>query len=135
MKNFISSSHIHHDFFLPVNLTGKEIRFAHLNGEVRHTLSPDGSAYVCEERTRTHYCINISGGVYSIRSIKREVVGLPDRDYICPEGEEDLFAPKVYLVTEEVAHAVPDREDVFVVDNPVYDKDGKIIGYMGIAHV
>lgn len=48
-----------------------------------------------------------------------------------PEPQPDT----IYIVSAIVAQAVPDRPDVFVVDDAVRDEQGRIIGARALAHV
>jgi hypothetical protein len=41
----------------------------------------------------------------------------------------------IYVVSSIVAQAVPDRQDVFIVDDAVRDDQGRIIGARALAHV
>ena len=41
----------------------------------------------------------------------------------------------IYIVSALVAQAVPDRQDVFIVDDAVRDEQGRIIGARALAHV
>jgi len=41
----------------------------------------------------------------------------------------------IYVVSALVAQAVPDRQDVFIVDDAVRDEQGRIIGARALAHV
>jgi len=41
----------------------------------------------------------------------------------------------IYIVSSLVAQAVPDRQDVFIVDDAVRDDQGRIIGARALAHV
>jgi hypothetical protein len=52
------------------------------------------------------------------------VTGLPD-----PQPDT------IYIVSSLVAQAVPDRQDVFIVDDAVRDDQGRIIGARALAHV
>ena len=52
------------------------------------------------------------------------VTGLPD-----PQPDT------IYIVSAVVAQAVPDRSDVFIVDDAVRDEQGRIIGACALAHV
>jgi len=50
----------------------------------------------------------------------------------------DLPGPQpdtIYVVSALVAQAVPDRQDVFIVDDAVRDDQGHIIGAKALAHV
>jgi len=40
----------------------------------------------------------------------------------------------IYVVSALVAQAVPDRPDVFIVDDAVRDEQGRIIGARALAH-
>lgn len=63
-------------------------------------------------------------GLIVNRIIYGEVEGLPDR-------REDT----IYVVPAAVAKAVPERDDVFYVDNVVRDYHGRIVGCTGLAHI
>ena len=41
----------------------------------------------------------------------------------------------IYVVSALVAQAVPDRQDVFIVDDAVRDDQGRIIGAKALAHI
>ena len=41
----------------------------------------------------------------------------------------------IYVVSALVAQAVPERQDVFIVDDAVRDEQGRIIGARALAHV
>ena len=41
----------------------------------------------------------------------------------------------IYIVSSLVAQAVPDRQDVFIVDDAVRDDQGRIIGARALAYV
>ena len=41
----------------------------------------------------------------------------------------------IYVVSALVAQAVPDRQDVFIVDDAVRDDQGRIIGARALAHI
>ena len=53
-----------------------------------------------------------------------EVTGLPD-----PQPDT------IFVVSAVVAQAVPNRPDVFIVDDAVRDEQGRIIGARALAHV
>lgn len=48
-----------------------------------------------------------------------------------PEPQPDT----IFIVSAVVAQAVPDRPDVFIVDDAVRDEQGRIIGARALAHV
>jgi len=41
----------------------------------------------------------------------------------------------IFIVSSVVAQAVPDRQDVFIVDDAVRDEQGRIIGCRALAHI
>ena len=50
----------------------------------------------------------------------------------------DLPDPRpdtIYVVSALVAQAVPERQDVFIVDDAVRDDQGRIIGARALAHI
>lgn len=50
----------------------------------------------------------------------------------------DLPDPRpdtIYVVSALVAQAVPERQDVFIVDDAVRDEQGRIIGAKALAHI
>jgi len=48
-----------------------------------------------------------------------------------PDSQQDT----IYIVSALVAQAVPDRPDVFIVDDTVRDGHGRIIGAKALAHI
>ena len=53
-------------------------------------------------------------------------------------GVSDLPEPQpgtIFVVSTLVAQAVPDYQDVFIVDDVVRDEQGRIIGCRALAHV
>jgi hypothetical protein len=52
------------------------------------------------------------------------VTGLPD-----PQPDT------IFVVSALVAQAVPDRQDVFIVDDAVRDDQGRIVGARALAHI
>jgi hypothetical protein len=48
-----------------------------------------------------------------------------------PEPQPDT----IFVVSALVAQAVPDRPDVFIVDDAVRDEQGRVIGARALAHV
>ena len=48
-----------------------------------------------------------------------------------PDAQPDT----IYVVSSLVAQAVPDRQDVFIVDDAVRDDQGRIIGARALAHI
>ena len=53
-------------------------------------------------------------------------------------AESDLPDPQpdtIFVVSALVAQAVPDRPDVFIVDDAVRDEQGRIIGCRALAHI
>jgi hypothetical protein len=56
-----------------------------------------------------------------------EVSDLPDPQFVGPDT--------IFVVSALVAQAVPERQDVFIVDDAVRDDQGRIIGARALAHV
>ena len=50
-------------------------------------------------------------------------------------GLPDQQPDTIYIVSAVVAQAVPNRPDVFIVDDAVRDEQGRIIGARALAHV
>jgi len=51
------------------------------------------------------------------------------------DGLPDPQPDTIFIVSSVVAQAVPDRQDVFIVDDAVRDEQGRIIGARALAHV
>jgi len=54
---------------------------------------------------------------------------------IFAENPVDPRPDTIYVVSALVAQAVPERQDVFIVDDAVRDDQGRIIGARALAHV
>lgn len=50
-------------------------------------------------------------------------------------GLPDPRPDTIFVVSALVAQAVPDRQDVFIVDDTIRDDQGRIIGARALAHV
>lgn len=51
------------------------------------------------------------------------------------EGLPDPQPDTIFIVSSVVAQAVPERDDVFIVDDTVRDEQGRIIGARALSHV
>jgi len=89
------------------------------------TVSPSGQVARCATSRVQVDAVTADGIVIPVnRTQFGEVTGLPD-----PQPGT------IYIVSALVAQAVPEREDVFVVDDTVRDDQGRIIGCRALAHV
>ena len=109
-----------------MNMTPHAINLMDAEGTVIMTVEPSGiiaRAAQTREQTGT---LDLGNGVqFPVnKSVYGEVVGLPAAE----EGT-------IYVVSALTAQAVPERADVFIVDNAVRDEAGRIIGCMGFAHI
>lgn len=69
--------------------------------------------------------INVDGVDVPVnKTVFGDIDGLPD-----PQPDT------IYVVSMLVAQAVPDRDDVFIVDDTVRDDQGRIVGAKALAHV
>lgn len=108
-----------------VNLTPHPINF--LDAENRVILSVPSSGVA-----RAAQCRNFIGEIDSDNGVTLPVTR---STFGAVEG---LPAPQdgaIYVVSAITAQAVPEREDVFIVDDSVRDENGRIIGVRGLAHV
>ncbi len=89
------------------------------------TIPPSGQVARCAT-SRVHVDVVTVDGVAIPVSHTQfgEVTGLPD-----PQPDT------IFVVSALVAQAVPDRPDVFIVDDVVRDDQGRIIGARALAHV
>lgn len=88
--------------------------------------------------------IPTSGTVARV-SEEKKVIGTVEADgFIVPvnrkkygdvEGLPDPEEGTIYVVSLKVAEAVPDRPDVYIVDDTVRDSEGHIVGARALAHV
>lgn len=110
-----------------VNLTPHALNFVNDANESIVTIPPSGVVARCAVHREDVANIVIDDDVlgYKIpvhKTIFGAVEGLPD-----PEPDT------VYVVSAIVANAVPDRPDVFIVDDTVRDEQGRIIGARALA--
>lgn len=107
-----------------INLTPHSINF--LGAENRVILSvPSSGVARAAQRRESIGTVDVDGVTLPVtRSVFGAVEGLP-----APE------AGTIYVVSAITAQAVPEREDVFIVDDSVRDENGRIIGVRGLAHV
>ena len=88
-------------------------------------IPPSGTVSRCETKRAKIDEVTIDGVTVPVnRTEFGKVTGLPD-------PEEGTF----YIVSALVAQAVPYRQDVLIVDDPVRDDQGRIIGARALARV
>lgn len=107
-----------------VNLTPHALNFLDAENHVALNVPSSGLARAAQRRENIG-TIDADGVTLPVtRSVFGAVEGLP-----APE------AGTIYVVSAITAQAVPEREDVFIVDDSVRDENGRIIGVRGLAHV
>lgn len=107
-----------------VNLTPHTINFVGQDNTIIASIPSSGVARVVQRREIVDTVV-ANGITLSIaRCSYGDVQGLPDP-----------VADTIYIVSEITAQAVPERPDVFIVDDDARDENGWIIGVRGIAHV
>ena len=107
-----------------VNLTPHALNFLDAENRVMLTVPSSGVARAAQRRENIG-TVDVDGVTLPVtRSVFGAVDGLP-----APE------AGTIYVVSAITAQAVPEREDVFIVDDSVRDENGRIIGVRGLAHV
>ena len=89
------------------------------------TIPPSGIVARCTTSRVTVTVDNITIPVN--RTQFGTVTGLPDPQQVGPDT--------IFVVSALVAQAVPERQDVFIVDDAVRDEQGRIIGARALAHV
>ena len=89
------------------------------------TIPPSGQVARCFTTRMQVDTITVNGISVPVNQTRfGEVSDLPD-----PQPDT------IYIVSAVVAQAVPDRPDVFIVDDAVRDEQGRIIGARALAHV
>jgi len=89
------------------------------------TIPPSGQVARCATSRVQVDAVTVDGITVPVNQTRfGEVTGLPD-----PQPDT------IYVVSALVAQAVPDRPDVFIVDDAVRDDQGRIIGARALAHV
>ena len=89
------------------------------------TIPPSGQVARCATSRVQVDTITVDGVAVPVnRAQFGEVSGLPD-----PQPDT------IFVVSALVAQAVPNRADVFIVDDAVRDEQGRIIGAKALAHV
>lgn len=89
------------------------------------TIPPSGQVARCATSRVQVGTVTVDGIAIPVnRTQFGAVTGLPD-----PQPDT------IYIVSAVVAQAVPDRPDVFIVDDAVRDEQGRIIGARALAHV
>ena len=107
-----------------VNLTPHSLSFMDGENNVVLSVPSSGVARASQTRERTG-ALEVGGVSIPTNACSYgQVTGLPDP----VEGT-------VYVVSALTAQAVPDRQDVFIVDDAVRDEAGRIIGCRALAHI
>ena len=89
------------------------------------TIPPSGQVARCATSRVQVDTVTVDGITVPVNQTRfGEVSGLPD-----PQPDT------IYVVSALVAQAVPDRQDVFIVDDAVRDEQGRIIGCRALAHI
>ena len=89
------------------------------------TIPPSGQVARCAVNRIQVDSLTVDGIIVPVNQTQfGEVSGLPD-----PQPDT------IYVVSALVAQAVPERQDVFIVDDAVRDDQGRIIGARALAHV
>ena len=89
------------------------------------TIPPSGQVARCAVDRVLVDTVAVGGITVQVNQTRfGEVSGLPD-----PQPDT------IFVVSALVAQAVPDRSDVFIVDDAVRDDQGRIIGARALAHV
>ena len=118
-ESYVLAIQPHYTF---VNLTPHEIRVIGAGPNGADVIIPtSGTVARCESKRTVMSSVN---GIPVNRTVMGEVQGLP-----APiEGV-------VYIVSKIVAEAVPERDDVLIVDDTVRDESGRIVGCRAFAHI
>lgn len=107
-----------------VNLTPHALNFLDAENRVVLTVPSSGVARAAQRRETIGW-VELDGVTLPVtRSAFGAVEGLPAQE-----------ADTIYIVSAITAQAVPERGDVFIVDDSVRDENGRIIGVRGLAHV
>ncbi len=89
------------------------------------TIPPSGQVARCAVNRVQVDTVTVDGITVPVNQTRfGEVSDLPD-----PRPDT------IYVVSALVAQAVPERQDVFIVDDAVRDEQGRIIGARALAHV
>ena len=107
-----------------VNLTPHTINFVGQDNTIVASIPSSGVARAVQRREIVDTIVVDGISLPIARCTYGDVQGLPD-----PEADT------IYIVSAITAQAVPERQDVFIVDNSVRDENGRIIGVRGLAHV
>ncbi len=108
-----------------INLTPHNITFVDAVGNVVLTVEPSGQIARCATSRVQVGTVTVDGISVPVNQTRfGEVSDLPN-----PQPDT------IFVVSALVAQAVPDRQDVFVVDDTVRDNQGRIIGCRALAHI
>jgi hypothetical protein len=106
------------------NYTKWQVNFIAEDGSVLKTIDPSGHQLRAKEQHRliSNFC-----GIPLIQPVY-----LPELDSgEVPPKEEGI----IYIVSPIALQAWPERDDFFIVHDPVKGNDSKIIGYRGLARL
>ena len=110
------------------NLTGKEIILFNLEHEGVVSilkLKPDKGIATATKRSVYLGDIQMNGiGVAEKEIFYTDLQGLPK-----PKENQ------IYLVSEQVARSAPERRDLRVPSNPLFDENGTLIGYQSVSRI
>lgn len=107
-----------------INLTPHPINFLGADNRVILTVPSSGVARASQCRETIGW-VELDGMTLPVTRSKFGAVGG------LPAEKDDV----IYVVSAITAQAVPEREDVFIVDDSVRDENGRIIGVRGLAHM
>lgn len=107
-----------------VNLTPHTINFVGQDNAIVASIPSSGVARAAQRREIVDTIMADGITLPVARCMYGDVQGLP-----APQADT------IYIVSAITAQAVPERQDVFIVDDSVRDENGRIIGVRGIAHV
>ena len=103
------------------NLTPHEISFVDSNDSVIQRIPSSGRVARCLVQREN---IGSIGGMPLNKTVFGEVDGLPEPK----EGH-------IYIVSSLVAQACPERDDLYIPDETIRDRDGKIIGCRALTKI
>ena len=107
-----------------INLTPHTINFVGQDNTIILSVPSSGVARATQRREIVDTIVADGITLPVARCTYGDVQGLP-----APQADT------IYIVSAITAQAVPERQDVFIVDDSVRDENGRIIGVRGIAHV